>query len=216
MSKAYHVVRDFEAAMCEYTGAPCAVAVDSCSSALFLACQRRLCFENYFGEIHSGSVQIPRYTYPSVAAAIYHAGRKVRFRDQDWQRRGYYDLSPTQIIDSAKYLTRGMWRMMVAEFDSPLVCLSFHAKKTLPIGHGGMILCPTADDAAWFKRARFDGRNEAPLEGDTLAFPGWHMVMSPEGAARGMELMQWIMDYNICPPDAYQDLSQYDWWKEKK
>ena len=37
MSKSFQVVRDFEAALCEYTGAPYAVAVNSCTMALLLA-----------------------------------------------------------------------------------------------------------------------------------------------------------------------------------
>jgi hypothetical protein len=94
-----------------------------------------------------------------------------------------------------------------------LICLSFHAKKTLPIGRGGAILTDSKKAYEWFKCARFDGRHEVALDNDTLAFPGWNMYMTPEQAARGLELMQWIKDENIGSVDPYQDLSKYEFYK---
>ena len=93
-------------------------------------------------------------------------------------------------------------------------CLSFHGKKVLPIGRGGMILTDSKEARDWFKLARFDGRHEQSLSGDTLAMAGWNMFMTPEQAARGLELLQWLPDVNIDKRDQYQDLSRYKFYTE--
>jgi dTDP-4-amino-4,6-dideoxygalactose transaminase len=204
VSNAYTVVRQFEEAMAEYAGSKYAVAVESCSAAIFLCCK-------YVDVSKIGEILIPSITYPSVPASIVNAGGRVRFVDHDWQGHGFYSLHPTDIIDSAKYLARGMYQRFSGE---PLVCLSFHAKKTLPIGRGGMVLTNSSAVAAWFRCARFDGRHECALDKDTLAMAGWNMYLSIEAAARGLELMQWIKDENLLPPDPYTDLSKYSFYTE--
>ena len=206
MTNPYQVVRDFEQSMAEYTGAPYAISVDSCSSALFLCCQYRAL------KLTHDTVVIPKRTYPSVPNALIHAGFKVEFRDLEWQNEGHYSLYPLRIIDSAKRLERNMYEL----FPNPLTCLSFHGKKCLKIGRGGMILTEDRHAMEWFKVARFDGRHECALPDDDLAFPGWHMVMQPEEAARGLELMQWLPDRTIDAPDKYQDLSKYEFYSNTK
>ena len=214
MSNAYTVVREFEKSIAEYTGAPYAVSVESCSAALFLCFQYRSLTQKGI------EVEIPTNTYPSVPNGLVHAGFKIRFVDITWQRFGWYTIHPLKIIDSAKCLSRGMWGKLSMKMQtfmnrqSKLICLSFHGKKCLKIGRGGMILTDNEEGVEWFKRARFDGRNECPLPNDTLAFPGWNLYLSPEQAARGLELMQWIKNKNIDEPDEYQDLSQYKFYTE--
>lgn len=196
---AYQVVRDFEKAMAEFTSAPFAVAVESCSAALFLSCL-------YCKVKNIPEIIIPKFTYPSVPASIINADGRVAFEDIDWQEDGYYHFSRTIIIDSAKRLYRNM-------YNSPyLWCLSFHAHKPLAIGRGGMILTDDKRAVEWFKIVRFDGRHEQSLDNDKLAMVGWNMFMTPEQAARGLELMQWLPDENIAPPDLYQDLSKYNFF----
>ena len=41
--------------------------------------------------------------------------------------------------------------------------LSFHIKKQLPIGKGGMILTDDQQAVEWFKKARYEGRSEKIL-----------------------------------------------------
>ena len=210
MGNAYDVVRDFEKAVAAFTGAPHAVAVESCSAALFLCCK-------YVGVDALPEVVIPKITYPSCPAAVVNAGGRVKFDGMDWQGKGYYRMAPTPIFDSAKRLCRGMYPKLLevckkSKVGDALACLSFHAKKTIPIGRGGMILTNSKDSAEWFKCARFDGRHECALHEDTLAMAGWNFYMSVEHAARGLELMQWIKDDNVLPPDPYQDLSGYDFF----
>jgi len=200
---AYGSVREFERSIAEYTGAPYAVSVDSCSNALALCCQYRKVWEY-------AEVEVPAITYPSAASAVVHAGGRVKFTDLEWQRKGWYEMSPTGIVDSAKYLARGMFD----EIDRPFICLSFHIKKTIPIGRGGMILTYSQEAYEWLKAARFDGRHETWLQKDTLGMAGWNCYMTPEQASRGLALMQWLPDRNILPPDPYQDLSQYSFFTE--
>jgi dTDP-4-amino-4,6-dideoxygalactose transaminase len=195
----YDIVKKLEEEMARYANAPYAVAVDSCSSALLLCCK--------YLKIDD-EVLIPKYTYPSVPCAVIHAGGKVKFDDWDWQTIGAYRLEPYHIVDSAKCLCRGMYN------DGHLICLSFHGKKILPIGRGGMILTDSEHAYEWFRTARFDGRHEKPLPDDTLAGVGHHMIMLPEEAARGLELMQWLKDENIGDRDEYTDLSKYKFYTE--
>jgi len=196
---AYQVVRDFEKAIAEFTGAPFAVSIESCSAAIFLCCL-------YCKVKDINEAIIPKYTYPSVPSSIINVGGRVAFEDVDWQERGYYRLRNTIIIDSAKCLRRNMY------IKNYLMCLSFHGKKILPIGRGGMILTNSRVAYEWFKIARFDGRHERTLDGDNLVMVGWNMYMTPEQAARGLELLQWLPDKNIASPDSYQDLSKYEFY----
>lgn len=204
MSNAYNVVRDFEVAIAEYTGAPYAVSVESCSSALLLSCLYRA-HQNGTEE-----VTIPKITYPSAANALVFAGFKIKFDDRNWQKKGFYEFKDIGVIDSAKLLSRGMYESQKGN----LVCLSFHGKKCLKIGRGGAILCPLPGQVSWFKCARFDGRHERPLPQDKLEMPGFNMYLQPEQAARGLEQLQWIKDVNLGQEDEYNDLSQYKFYTE--
>jgi dTDP-4-amino-4,6-dideoxygalactose transaminase len=207
MMDAYGSVREFERYIAEYTGAPHVVTVDSCSNALVLCCNYPPLRVRVLPE-----VEIPSITYPSVASAIVHAGGRIKFcKEMCWQEKGWYELNPTGIIDSAKYLSRNMFMEIKNESKQAYVyiCLSFHAKKSVPIGRGGAILTNDKESVEWFRAARFDGRHEKPLQDDTLVMPGWNCYMTPEQASRGLVLMQWLSDFNLLEPDPYTDLSQY-------
>jgi len=205
MKSPYDYTKDFEKSMAEFCGAPYAVAVESGSAALFLSLQWWKS-ENCFVE----HLEVPKHTYPSVPASVMHAGYKVKFTNCDWQDKGYYQLWPLPIVDSAKFIGK---KMYYNNGMSGFVCLSFHGKKCLPIGRGGMIL--TGDETAykWLKLARFDGRHEVPLANDIIEIVGWNMYMTPEQAVRGLELMQYLKDVNISPSDKYPDLSKMKCFK---
>ena len=194
-------MRDFEEAMAEFTGASFAVSVESGSAAIFLSCL-------YCKVKDIPEIEIPKFTYPSVPASIINAGGRVKFKDISWHEDGYYFFGCVPIIDSAKKISRNMYR------PDYFMCLSFHAHKILPIGRGGVILTDNEKAEGWLKRARFDGRHEQSLHNDTLAMVGWNMYMTPEQAARGLDLMQFLKDENIASPDPYQDLSKYKFYTE--
>lgn len=192
----WDIVDLFEERVAEYAGSKYAVSTDNCTDALFL-CLKYL--------EAKGEIEIPCKTYLSVPGLIIHAGCRPTFVDYEWS--GVYELRPYPIIDGATRFTKDMY------IQNTYHCLSFHIKKTLPIGKGGMILTNNADAVHWFKQARYEGRdNRVPH--DQMSEPimlGWNMYMEPEKAARGLELFEQIDENN---PDCggswkYKDISKY-------
>jgi dTDP-4-amino-4,6-dideoxygalactose transaminase len=194
---AYRVVKQFERAIADFAGAPFGVAVESGTAAIFLCLQYWAKVKNY-----GGGVLIPSRTYPSVPCSIIHAGLAVEFENGEWS--GVYELWPLKIIDAALRFKKGMYQ------PGTLFCLSFHAKKHLPIGRGGMILTDDLSAAEWLKRARFDGRPEKPLDEGEITMVGWNMYMTPEQAARGLMLLQAFSDRDDLDSKSqgYPDLSK--------
>lgn len=191
MRNAYGVVQEFERRVAEYAGAPYAVAVDTCTAALLLCC----------AFLKVKVVSLPRRTYISVPFSVMHAGGKVVWDDRIWE--GTYRLDPYPIVDSALRFTYGMYQPRT------LYCLSFHAKKILKIGRGGMILTDDADAAAWLRKARYDGREECPLSEDDVDQIGWSAVMEPERAARGLQLLDLQPQHNEDLAVNYPDISKF-------
>lgn len=198
MTNPFQVVRDFEAAVAEYAGSKYAVATDSCTSAIFLS----LIYQKQSASIRHGAVSIPKRTYPSVPCAVVNAGLKIKWNDEDW--KGIYWLHTAWVVDGAKRFRRGMYE------PCSLHCLSFHSKKILPIGRGGMILTDSVDAVEVLKLMRYDGREECPLsKQQSFDIIGWNCYMTPEQAARGLLLLSMAKDDN---PDQveepqYPDLS---------
>ena len=85
-----------------------------------------------YEKVKGKEVTIPKKTYISVPQSIVHAGGIPVFEDRPW--KGVYKLEPFPIYDSAKRLTSDMY------IDGTHMCLSFHLKKPLCIGKGGMII----------------------------------------------------------------------------
>jgi len=195
---AFRVVRDFEEALCDYTGAPYAVAVNSCTMALLLAF-------DWYKRNGGHFVYCPEKTYPSVPMSAHHAGLRVYPEIKEWC--GVYKMPPSNIWDCAKRFTGDMY------VKGQVQCISFHAKKLLPIGQGGAILHddPVADE--WYRRARFDGRQEGvATKDDVYDFPGWHCYMSPPDAARGLWLLQSYPEHHADDPMVeYPDMSNWRW-----
>lgn len=227
MRNPHQVTKDFEAALCEYTGAPYAVAVNSCTMALLLAVAYQLSYPiraRHPIEIHAVSrppIEIPRRTYVGVPMSIIHAGGRPTFRDEVW--RGGYQLRPLPVWDSARWFSAGMYRGDLADpivegdirytFErdcaGQMVCVSFHWSKTLGIQQGGAILHDDPEADRWLRRARFDGRQEgvAPKD-DTFPQLGWHCYLSPEVAAEGLVRLSFLPRHNEpLPNDQYPDLS---------
>ena len=117
--------------------------------------------------------------------------------DRKW--RGVYQLSPYPIFDGAKRFRRGM-------YEGGLHCLSFHTKKILNIGRGGMILTDDADAVRWLKRARYDGREEKHYGSGEITTLGWHVYMMPDQAARGLYLLDQLQDNTPDQEEDYPDL----------
>ena len=193
----YKIVKMFEEEMSHYTGSRYAVSTDNCTDALLLCC-----------EYHQVSeVTIPKRTYLSVPQSIIHAGGEVKFEDIKW--KGIYQLKPYPIYDAAKRLTSGMY---VSGSD---MCLSFHIKKHLKIGKGGMILTDSKHAYEWYKKARYEGRSEVAYHDDDIEINGWNAYMSPEQATRGLMLMQNYPEHAEDLPEdpPYRDLTEFEIFK---
>jgi len=200
MSNPYQVVKDFEQALCDYTGAKYAVTTTSCTMAIFLALKY-----DHINWYEGPTVNIPKHTYVSVPQQIIHAGYKPTFRDEDWQ--GEYNLGNTYVWDSARRFTSGMYDAVKFQ------CVSFHWSKILGLSQGGAILHDDDEADVWFRKARFDGRTEgvAPKD-DTFDMLGYHCYMSPEVAAHGLMKMSLIPEHNEdLPRSDYPDLSKINW-----
>lgn len=212
----FKVVRDFEAALCEYTGAPYAVTTNSCTMALLLAVAWHLRDELRYinssvmhGTVQRKPIEIPKRTYVSVPMSIIHAGGRPVFRDEEWV--GWYELHPLPVWDSARYFSSGMYSTAQRK-ELDMLCVSFHASKILGDTQGGAILHDNKEADAWLRRARFDGRAEdvAPKD-DVFTQIGWHCYMSPDVAARLLHKLSVLPLHNApLPNDDYSDLSKME------
>lgn len=197
----YKITEMFEEAVAKYTGAPYAVALDSCSSALFLSL--------YYEGIKDKEITIPSHTYMSVPCEIIHAGGKVRFKKG--HAEGAYRLKPTRVYDAALRFTSDMY------IENTFMCLSFTGPyKALKLGKGGMVLTDDREAYHWMKRARTSGRSEVSYHEDNFTMLGWNFYMMPEIATRGVQLMRGFYDgqgHPIDNPDRkvrYPNLSKFD------
>ena len=187
MHSPWKVVEMFEENVAKYCGSKYAVAVDNCTDAIMMCCQY----------LKIKEATIPTRTYLSVPQSIMNSGAKVKLREYSW--RGIYQLEPHPIYDAAKRFTSNMY------IPETYMCLSFHHKKILKIGKGGMILTDNADAVEWFKKVRYEGRDHVA---DDIDICGWNAYMTPEQAARGLTLLQTLPQHNEDQPEEpqYRDL----------
>lgn len=174
----FDVVEKFEAEVALYAGSKYAVAVNTGTSALFLSFV-------YERKRHPevDTVVMPAHTFVSVPMAAIHAGYKVNFVDYEW--KGVYMIDPLNVTDGALRFKKRM-------YSGGLHCLSFHARKVLNIGEGGMVLTDDHDAYQWMRKARYSGRSAPLYEIEYIDMLGWQCYMTPEKAARGLHLMDYI------------------------
>ena len=201
MYSAHNVTKEFEKALCDFTGSRYAVTTTSCTQAILMA----LAWHKCRGQDNWQCLEMPRLSYVGVGASILNAGYEVTFRDEDWQ--GEYQLQPLPVWDSARRFTSGMFR------PDAMQCVSFHWGKILGLSQGGAILHDNPEADAWLRRARFDGRTE----GDWLVpiqYPSWHCYLSPEVAAHGLMKLSLLPKHNAdLPRSDYPDLSMMECFK---
>jgi len=200
----YKIVKMFEEEVSLYTGSPYAISVDSCTNAIFLCCKY----------LEVKEVIIPSKTYLSVPMSIINAGGSVVFDKSPIKNHwtGIYQLSPYPIYDAAKRFTSNMY------IPNTFMCLSFHIKKKLGIGKGGMILTDNKDAAEWFMKARYEGRSEVYYKEDNIKSIGWNMYMTPQEAAQGLCLLQNYPEHSsdLDELNGYRDLTEFDFFKNFK
>jgi perosamine synthetase len=186
----------FEKEIAEYCGSKYAIACDSNSNAIRLVL-------HYLG-IVGQEIGIPARTYISVPNQIILSGNKPMFDDYEWD--GLYKFEGVPIVDAATALYEGMYD------NENYMILSFHIKKILNIGQGGMILTNDERFNEWARPMIYDGRHKDRLyKDDEFECIGWHMYMSPEQAQRGLEIFHSPKIHSINPHCGgswmYKDLS---------
>jgi len=192
----FDTVHEFERVIADYANAPYAIATDCCSHAIFLSAI-------YYKKMNGAcAVEVPKNTYVSAPTQLIHAGFDVEFVDKEWS--GTYTIEPTNIVDGAPRFTKDMY------IKEKYHCLSFQFKKILSTIKGGMILTDDKDFYDWAQRAVHDGRDMSiPYEEDTITFLGYHMFMTPETAALGLENFKRTKSVNddIAGSHTYPDIS---------
>lgn len=217
----HKVTQDFERRLCEYTAAPYAVAVNSCTMAILLAAAwgRRFITP---GQEPQPQLGIPRRTYVSVPQSLRHAGWRPTFRDEEWL--GYYEIEHRmrdtwRLFDSARWFTCDLYPILTGwdnRTPCDMVCVSFHASKTLGLEQGGAILHNSPEADRWLRAARFDGRTEgvAPKDDAFTHGIGWHCYMNPSTAAQGILKLHSLPLYHApLPNDDYPDLSELEMFR---
>jgi len=193
MKNEWDIVRQFEKEVAEFAGSKYGVAMESCTFALFLCCK-------YLNVV---TVVLPKHTYPGVPCSVIHAGGKIFWHEEKWI--GAYQLDPYPIWDSAKRFRPDMY------VRDSYYCLSFHAKKRIPIGRGGMVLTNDKDFVDWARVAIRDGKHEVAFSKDKFDMLGWNAYMTPEQAARGLQLFHANEEYvDLVEYPDYPDLSQFE------
>lgn len=227
MIEPYKVIRDFELALADYTGAPYVTCVNSCTMALRLCLDYKKKTSKLLSahELHEFEIGIPKRTYVSVPIQIKQAGFSPKFYDDPW--KGWYELAPLHIYDSARRFHKNMFPVLHGEYT--YVCVSFHYTKILGLGHGGAILHNNPDARTFFEQMRHDGRMDGMQISNSYGsydvmhgkfinqWPhllGHHCPISPEVAAKGLVRLANLPDYNDDLPNSdYPDLSTFEIFK---
>lgn len=163
----------FENTIATYCNSRYAVACDSNSNAIRLLL--------HYLNITNERIEIPARTYVSVPNQIILSGNTPVFTDLEWD--GFYNLGHTPIIDAATAFFKNMY------VPSSYMVLSFHLKKILNIGTGGMILTDDENFVDWARPMIYDGRHKYTMyPEDEFECIGWHMYMTPEQAKKGLEI----------------------------
>lgn len=197
----HQVTRDFEQALCAYTGSKYAVTTTSCTQALLMA------LAWIYHDRGPQRILMPRYSYVGVPASVCNARHTVDFVDDDWE--GEYRLHPTNVYDSARRFTSGMF------MPGTMQAVSFHATKILSDTQGGAILHDNPYADSWLRRARFDGRTEGvEPKDDDVQYPSWHCYLSPDVSARLIWKLANLPRHNAdLPKSTYPDLSTLEAFK---
>lgn len=161
---------DFENEFARFVKAKHAIAVNSCTSALFLSLKVL--------NIKKGDeVIVPSFTFAASANVIVHCGAKPIFADI---RPEDFNIDPKSVAEKMTKKTKLIMPVhyagRLAQTDFPtlvvedsahriiknhnsknFVCYSFYATKNITTGEGGMITTENDNMAKWLQKARLHG-----------------------------------------------------------
>lgn len=243
-------VREFEAAVAAYTGAPAAAATSSCTTALHLALLA-------LGIGPGDDVVVPAFTFVATANAVEHAGARPVFADVDLatfnvgashvravltgNTRAVIPVhlfglcadmdsiaevagaSGLAVIEDAACALGAFDRGRHAGTMGDAGCLSFHARKVITTGEGGMVLARTETIAQQVRALRDHGtavddfrRHSA---GHTLLpdypWAGFNYRMTDIQASLGLaqrRKLGWLLERRAAVAARYDErLREIDW-----
>lgn len=138
-------VQELEEKWAEFTGAKYAVALNSCTAALDIACRIIDLPEE---------VTVSAFTFVSSALAPLNAGHKIKFVDID-EKTLCTKKADIQVLYAGNIAGSGKIYDMAhcggAKHKGKIACWSFHAVKNLPAGDGGML---TMNSKRLYERAK--------------------------------------------------------------
>lgn len=192
---------EFEHQIAKFFGAPYAVATDCNTHALEL-CFRLKKYEKIF---------VPNQTYVSVPFMLEKIGLPYTLDDVKWY--DYYYMT-NDIIDAAVYWKENGY------VSGTKMCLSFHFKKHINIGRGGMVLLDNKDEYDRLVKMRYDGRSiyDGILHKDEdITEIGYHYYMTPETAEIGSQIFEEKRDVapNAVSYEHYRKLTEFSYFKER-
>ncbi len=200
------VVEAFEQALCDYTGAPYAVAVKRCCIALKGCCEYLRMVDTSAYSDRNYPILLPRFTYEFVPQVLVRSGFMVNCSGDNWT--GGYRLWPYPVWDYARRFRPKMY------FKGQYQCLSFHTSKILNCDtEGGAVLTDDWKAVEWLRQWRDDGRKRS---GFGLEMIGESGLMYSNTAEALRRKLHWIREYQNTPghpyyPDGPQDLPNSDY-----
>jgi dTDP-4-amino-4,6-dideoxygalactose transaminase len=140
-------VFEFERELADYLGVSHVVAVDSCTSALFLSLKAD----------ERKEVGVPSMTVPLVAGAALEAGKMLYLTDAtEWVGSSYL-IEGTTVWDSAHELERNQCHGIST---AARICFSFYPTKNIGSADGGAIACNDPEFEKWVRMISTYGRNQ--------------------------------------------------------
>jgi dTDP-4-amino-4,6-dideoxygalactose transaminase len=175
------LVAKFEEEFAKYNGAKYAVAVNSCTSGIFLALML----------LKPKKVSIPSMTFASMASGIVHSGAKLGWIDGSWSGSKYAFITDNMnkgvIYDAAHAGHRGEYTGK----PNDLMVYSFYPTKLISSTEGGMITTNNKEYAEWLKKARWHARVGKTWDYE-IEFPAWKFNMTDIQAALGLDYLNRI------------------------
>lgn len=172
----FTAIKDFENAISDFTGAPYVITTDCCTHAIEMVF--RLNPPNSI-------ISFPCKTYLSVLMTMHKLGISYTLTDQEW--RGEYQFQNTNVWDSARDFSKGMFK------PGSIQCVSFGRTKPLEIGRGGCILTDDQKLAESLYKMRYDGRDiftYSPWADQKVFNVGYHYYLRPEEAIVGLNKLR--------------------------
>ena len=169
----FNSIYKFEQELAEFTGAPYAIVLDSCTHAIELA----------FRVSDFKYTAFPSKTYLSVLMTMHHLEIQYKLTTDDWYDKLYYEFQHTNILDCARYFEQNMF------IPNTIQCLSFGRTKPLEIGRGGCILTDDKVLAERLNRMRYDGRDIFKYKRwieQNMFEVGYHYYLRPEECIIGI------------------------------